>query len=68
MSITIPFDDPIYAYREHLGDGVNTDFTIGFPYLYKDVAQNGSVPDYVRVYFDAVEQLSGWSVRSRGNV
>lgn len=68
MGITIPFDDPIFAYREHTGDNVETDFTIGFPYLNKESTQNGSKPVFVRVYLDSVELTTDWSVRSAGNV
>ena len=68
MAIEFTYDDTEYGYRDHTGDGAEIDFAIGFPFLNKSSAQNGSQPKTLRVYFDGVEQLTDWSVRSAGNV
>lgn len=69
MAITIPFDNTLFGYNSHIGDGVETDFGVGFPYLNKSSVQNGSVPPFVRVYLNGVEQFApSWSVFIQGNI
>lgn len=68
MSIDVPFDQTEYGYTSWTGDNSETDFTVGFPYLNKASAQNGSQPNTLYVYLDGVVQSADWSVRSAGNV
>lgn len=69
MAIEFPYNDTEWGYKDHTGDNIETDFTVGFPYLNKRSAQNGSKPKTLFVYFDGVLQpTSGWSVQSAGNV
>jgi len=68
MAIEFEYNDIEWGYNDHTGDNLETLFTIGFPYLNKASAQNGSQPKTLFVYFDGVLQPTGWSVQSAGNV
>ena len=69
MAIEFQYNDIEWGYNDHTGDGIETSFTVGFPYLNKKSSQNGSNPKTLFVYFDGVlEPTSAWHVESAGNV